>query len=183
MIEIWKDIKGYENYEGYYQISNQGRVRGLDRYVKHSNIVIFIKERVLKQALSTRGYFFLGLNKNGVGIRHRVHRLVAEAFIPNPFNLPEVNHKNGIKTDNRVENLEWVTHKENIQHAFRTGLANNDNHNKKVLMLSLINEPLLWFDSIKEAGETNFIDTGSISKCCRGIRKIAGGYKWKFYKK
>ena len=106
--EIWRDIAGYE---GLYQVSNCGRVKSFYR-----------GGRILKQSLK-RGYMFVELYLNTNGKIHIVHRLVAQAFIPNPLNKLEVNHINGIKTDNRVENLEWVTRSENEQHAYDTGLA------------------------------------------------------------
>lgn len=106
--EIWRDITGYE---GLYQVSNCGRVKSF-----------YHGGRILKQSLK-RGYMFVELYLNTNGKIHIVHRLVAQAFIPNPLNKLEVNHINGIKTDNRVENLEWVTRSENEQHAYDTGLA------------------------------------------------------------
>ena len=112
MEEIWKDIKGYE---GYYQISNLGRVKSLSR--KYSP-----KERILKNQYDKDGYYEIGLTKNKKKQYFRVHRLVAQAFIFNIKNKPQVNHKNGIKDDNRVENLEWCTNQENEKHAYNIGL-------------------------------------------------------------
>lgn len=119
--EIWKDMDGYE---GCYQISNLLRFKSLDRYVVcNKNIPTkIVRGRILKSFLDTCGYPRVHLSKNGVRKQESVHRLVALHFIPNPENKKEVNHKNGIKTDNRIENLEWVTHSENAIHAFSTGL-------------------------------------------------------------
>jgi len=105
-IEVWADIK---NYEGCYQVSNLGRVRSLDRYGVNNwgNAPRLFKGRVLKPGISGSGYQFVNLQKDGVSENARVHRLVAETFIPNPLGLEEVNHKDENKTNNRVDNLEW----------------------------------------------------------------------------
>lgn len=118
--ENWIDIKGYE---GLYQISDYGQIRSLDRIIqdtgKFSNRVKTQKGKTLKFNLTPLGYSRIQLKNKNIFI----HRLVAQAFIPNPNNLPFVNHKNGIKTDNKVENLEWVTQQENVDHALQTGLT------------------------------------------------------------
>lgn len=111
-MEIWKDIKGYE---GSYMVSNLGRVKSIPRYrVKKT---VYLKENVLKG-----GYSYLELCLDSVRKKYLVHRLVAIAFIDNPQNKPQVNHKNGVKTDNIVSNLEWNTRSENQQHAIDNGL-------------------------------------------------------------
>lgn len=108
MKEIWKDIEGYE---GFYQVSNFGRVKSLERFSAHKHL---ISERILKENnLGTGGYKSVMLYKNGVVKRFTVHRLVALAFIPNPKNLPQVGHKDENNTNNHVTNLEWVTPKQN----------------------------------------------------------------------
>lgn len=120
MNEIWKDIKGYE---GYYQVSNFGRVKSLARVVIGKNNRKYdIKEKIVKSRIHQNGYLFVHLCKNGKKKHLSIHRLLAQAFIPNLENKPEVNHKDGNKENNRVENLEWATSKENVHHAFRTGL-------------------------------------------------------------
>ena len=102
-MEIWKDIEGYE---GYYQISNEGRVKSLN-YNKTG------KEKTLCSVLDKYGYYTIGLHKEGNCKRYLVHRLVAEAFIPNEYNKPCIDHINTVRTDNRVENLKWTTVIEN----------------------------------------------------------------------
>lgn len=121
VVEEWRDIK---DYEGLYQISSLGRVKSLQRYVYHEtqNHKALRRERILKTRLGERGYFYMSLCKNAKIKTFKVHRLVAFAFHDNPENKPTVNHKNGIKTDNRAINLEWATYSENQIHAFKTGL-------------------------------------------------------------
>lgn len=119
MREIWKDIKGYE---GLYQVSNLGRVKSLNHYASNGKVNILYKGRILKQWFDgKKNYLQVQLSKDNKDKKFLVHRLVAEAFIPNRENKREVNHVNGIKTNNRVNNLEWVTSKENKEHAIKNG--------------------------------------------------------------
>lgn len=118
--EIWKDIEGYE---GYYQVSSLGRVRSLDRVVINSkNVCRKHTGKILKINFIADGYLGCSLYKNRRMKTARIHRLVAKMFIKNNGNKKCVNHKNGIKTDNRVDNLEWCTHSENMNHAVQNGL-------------------------------------------------------------
>ena len=122
-MEIWKDIEGYV---GKYQVSNLGNVKTFVGW----------KGRVMKQSKQNKGYNIVRLsNKN-----HLVHRLVAQAFIPNPENKPNINHKSGVKTDNRAENLEWVTQKENIDHSIKFKLKPDDRGEKSYLAKLTENE-------------------------------------------
>lgn len=116
--EIWKDIP---NYEGIYQVSNMGRVRSLTRIVYHGDIK-YCRKGVIRKPFNTKDYDSLMLSKDGTKKIYMVHRLVALTFLPNPNNKPEVNHKDGNKRNNKLENLEWVTTSENKLHAIRTGL-------------------------------------------------------------
>lgn len=120
-METWKAIKGFEKQ---YEVSNIGNVRSIDRIVKHyvEGATRKYKGTPKKTRLTSDGYLKCNLKNDGKRFDFRVHRLVGEAFIPNTDNKPVINHKNGIKTDNRVENLEWCTVSENVIHATRTRL-------------------------------------------------------------
>jgi hypothetical protein len=132
-MEIFKDVKGFE---GSYQVSNLGNVKSLGRKVKRGKDSFkILKEKILKAGLDGAGYFVINLYKNETMYHFLVHRLVALTLIPNLENKRTVNHINGIKTDNRVENLEWNTHKENLSHARETGLNNNKGEKCKLSKL------------------------------------------------
>lgn len=164
---LWKGIKGYE---GKYQVSNIGEVRSLN--YNHTG-----KAKKLKQGTDKDGYKTVGLCNNGKEKFYKVHRLVANTFIPNPNNLPQVNHINEVKDDNRVSNLEWCDCKYNNNYGNRTSKAS-----KKTICLNTGE----IFNSVREAGRKYNIVPTSITKCCRGEYKSAGKDKdgnkliWKY---
>ena len=129
-MEIWKDIEGYE---GYYQVSNLGRVKSLIRKVQGTNTK---SEEFLKLPLSNSGYHRVHLSKKSKVKLYSVHRLVAIAFIQNIENKPQVNHKNGIKTDNRCDNLEWCTISENRKHSYDNGFQSKKGINHHLVKLT-----------------------------------------------
>jgi hypothetical protein len=168
-MEVWKDIKGYE---GLYQISNLGNVRSYDRWFKNHSKMQFLKGREIKTNLMGIGYLGFSLFKDSTQKKVKVHRLVAEHFVDNPDNKPNVNHKNGIKTDNRAENLEWCTQKENIQHAFDSGL----NHKGEKHGNALINEEQAKF--IKYSNHTIKELCGMFNLSRSAISFIRSGKRW-----
>lgn len=167
--EEWSDIAGYE---GLYQISNYGEIKS-----SYTN-------KILKPNHENTGYLTVALYKSSKVRRCKIHRIVAETFIANEHKKPVVNHKNGDKTDNRVQNLEWATHKENMQHAFATGLKVGVNHpnNKKSIPVAQYDKNMNFvklYPSINEAGRNGF-RTEEICKCCKGKKKTTGGYIWRY---
>ena len=178
MQEIFKDIKGYE---GKYQVSNHGNVKSLNYHRTG-------KERLLKPTLQTTGYLYVSLFKPLK--RFQIHRLVANAFIPNPNNLPCVNHKDEDKTNNHVDNLEWCTQLYNINYG--NGIIKSCKKRcKKVYQYTIEGKFIKEFESIKEC-ERNGFNQGNIVSCCRGgyfknnkwINVTQHkGYKWSYEKK
>lgn len=132
MEETWKDIVGYE---GIYQISNLGNIKSLDREVICKNgTVLYVKGKFKNKINHNRGYLMVALYKNNKSKNLYIHRLVAEAFIPNNDNKKTVNHIDGNKHNNNVENLEWATYTENNHHAFKTGLNKLNGSSKGLIV-------------------------------------------------
>lgn len=141
--EIWKAITGFE---GIYEVNTFGEIRSLTRIVLVNGNNRLLKEKLLSVRIGRDGYKSVRLSKDGKTYTKYVHRLISEAFVENPFNKTFVNHINGNKLDNRIENLEWVTHSENIKHSYNVGLSHINNH-RGVIDLCTGKE----FFSIKEA--------------------------------
>ena len=172
MEEIWKDIKGYDNY----QISSLGNVR---KITKNGFTHIKCSPRGSQKTSKTKEkYMGVTLSKNGTRKGFSIHRLVAEAFIPNPNNYPLINHINGIKDDNCVCNLEWCTIKQNIQHAY--DVLNMRNHYGSIKQYTKEGEFIKEYDSVREASRELGIHFGNIVKCANKQRNVAGGYVWRF---
>lgn len=197
--EIWKDVVGYE---GFYLVSNIGRIATLSHNVEYVSVYdgIEIKKTFgAKQCLrklhrGKHGYIECTLRDSKRVKLMKVHRIVAQAFIPNPNNLPEVNHKNEDKTDNRSENLEWCTQKYNANYgtrnnrlkssiscAHKRGAYQNANQKsrKAIIGISLIDNTTIIFEKSADLHECGF-ERHLVSKCCRGLRKDHKGYKWMF---
>lgn len=178
MEEIWKDIEGYE---GLYQVSNLGRVKSLERYKENHTKLQKIREKIKRLRIHTAGYLVADLYKENESKTFFVHRLVAQAFISNENNLPQVNHIDGNKENNRVENLEWCTNQENQKHAYKIGLHKTRNMEKSILAMTKVTskkvkclETGIIYNSIAEAGRYYNISSNLISKVCKGKRKSAG---------
>lgn len=164
MEEIWKDIEGYE---GLYKVSNIGNL--------YSNYV----KRNLQLSLDGYGYTQVILRKNSSGKRHLLHRLVAQAFIQKPENKPQVNHIDEDKTNNRVDNLEWVTAKENINHGTRT---ERQVYTQRIIQKSrpVICSNGMIYRSTREASRLLGLDNSSLNKVLQGKRKTVGGFTFKY---
>ena len=168
--EIWKDVKGYKNI---YQVSNLGRVKRLSRTVKgKNNTNRLLKEKILKCSDNGYGYLIVLLSKKGKTKGKMVHRLVAEAFIPNPHNKKQVNHIDGIKCENYVDNLEWVTPQENMKHAFDHGFMNTSKGENHYRSRRVYSDRLnINFSCIREASEYLNLSHTSICRILSGKTK------------
>ena len=168
MEEIWKDIK---NYEGFYQVSNKGNVKSLN--YNHTG-----KEKLMKLSKYKNGYLCVHLHIKEKNKTFLIHRLVAEAFISNPNNYSEINHINGNKSINNYLNLEWISHAENIKHAYKNKLIKShiNNHIKStpIKCLDLETNATTYYPSIHEASRQMNICLGSI---CYSIYKSKSSYK------
>lgn len=189
-MEEWKTIEGYE---GKYLISDKGNVKSL--YDKNGSY----REHILTSRSAKNGYLYVNLYKNSKSKTKKIHRLVAETFISNSNKLPCINHIDGNKHNNCVNNLEWCTYSENTKKAIELGLidkekffkSGKDNimynkHGKEhpssisVLQYDLKDNFIKRWDNIKEAEQA--LKLYHISNCCKGSRKTCGGYKWKYEK-
>lgn len=185
--EIWKDIEGYE---GLYQVSNYGRVKSLARTrFSKNNTIAPVYERILKKN-NSRGYHSVTLFKNGIRKDNKVHRLVGIHFLIDSDYSLQINHINGIKTDNRVGNIEFCTAKENTCHAYKSlgrihptrGKFGAEHHASKTIEKICKNNGKLLqsFSSIRDAERLTGIDNSSLSRACMGKQKTAGGFKWRY---
>ncbi len=178
--EIWKDVAGFE---GYYEVSNLGRVRGVERTItatiKGRKVPRRIPQRLRPQQKRGNGYLFVALCKDGKKHMMSTHRLVADAFIPNPEKLPMVNHIDEDKTNNCVDNLEWCTPSYNS--TYGTGMKRRAD--KRAIPIVAINDTgtvIARFRSGADAERMTNILRSDISSCIHGRSKTAGGYRWQY---
>lgn len=180
MEEIWKDIDGYENI---YQISNYANVR---RFYKNGKI------KILKPSKNKDGYLCVSLSKDNIKKSYRINCLVAKAFVPNPNNLPEVDHIDTDKDNNIWTNLKWVTRIENMNNKLtkqkreeeseKYGRSGKDNYKSiKIAQLSLDGELIKIWESMREAERLGGFNNCCIGRCCKGACKSHKGFKWMFY--
>lgn len=195
MSEMWRDIEGYE---GYYQVSDKGNIRSMDRYVKgKNNSRCFHKGADRKLQVSHKGYFNIILQKEGKKKQYQVHRLVAQAFIPNLENKPQVNHIDCNKQNNGVSNLEWATQQENMDHAKENNLFGEtskaqrkafmenivkaqESRKKAVRQYDLNGVFIKEYHSIAKAAKKTGTNGAKISMCCRGQRNKTNNFNWEY---
>ena len=178
MEEVFLDIEGYE---GLYQVSNLGNVKSL---VNHKGVA---REKLLKPSINSVGYLQVSLYKNKTNKSFKIHRLVAQSFLPNQHNFNCVNHKDECKINNVVTNLEWCTHKYNMNFGTikdRIGKANSKSNKNNPKLSKAVgafknNELVMAFQSTMEAQRQGF-NQGNVAACCRGERKSHKGYEWRY---
>ena len=173
MREVWKSVKGYE---GLYKVSNLGRVKSIPRPKTTGGIL-----KPFKRAK----YLSVDLRKINKRKTFQVHRMVAEAFIPNPNNLEQVNHKDGNKLNNVVDNLEWCTCSENVKHAYKNQLMKarkgiKNTRSKKVYQYDLNANLIKVWDSLGDIQRALKVEKSAIAGVCRKERKTAYGYIWRY---
>lgn len=180
--EVWKDIQGYK---GLYQVSNLGRVKSLNYHRTG-------KEKILKPAKNTTNYFFVCLCKERKQKCFLVHRLVAQAFIPNNENKPQINHLDEDKTNNIVSNLQWVTAKENINYGTHNERMAKTLKSRKrsqetiekmsipIVQLTKTGDYIATYQGARHIGRDLGFHQSNITQCCKGKLKTANGYKWMY---
>lgn len=167
MKEIWKQIPGYPNY----MASNLGNIKSLN--YKGSR-----QEKILKPTLNAKGYYQLSLSNNGIPTKHKVHRLVAYTFLPNPNNYPHVNHKDEDKTNNAVSNLEWCDVKYNNNYGTHNERVANAN-SIPIIQFTVDGKYIMTWKSGTEVERIIGVSSSSICACCKGKKKTAGKSIWK----
>lgn len=185
MEEVWKPIKGYE---GIYEVSSYGRVRSLERIDTRPNprtgkaMNFTTKQRIITNRNHPKGYKTVLLRKGGSSEQFLLHRLVARAFIPNPQNLPCVNHKDEDKTNNRADNLEWCSQQYNVNYGTGVERMKKSIHKKlrKFGQYDMDGNLIATFTTSSEASRQTGISRSAISLALIGRNASSGGYRWKY---
>ena len=179
MVEIWKDVDGFV---GLYQVSNLGRIKALGRYVKTGNGgKRYIEEHFVKPNKCKNGYLEATFSRKQKRTVRLLHRVVAKAFIPNPDNLPEVNHKDEDIQNCQVENLEWCTSKYNANYGSRNvRMIEKRGNTKPVIQKTKDGDFIRRFDSVAEATRATGAFDSAIIKVCNGKQKTSVGYRWEY---
>ena len=178
MQEIWKPLV---NWEGLYEISNYGNIKSLDRYVLHKGHKRFCKGQMLKPTLHKTNYLIVTLRNSGVQKVSKVHQLVMNTFNPNITNKKlEINHIDGNTTNNRLDNLEWCTHKENLQHASKHCLLSTY---KSINQYDLDGNFIKRWDSMNEARDFYHLGINSLRNACKRKSGIHKGFIWRYANK
>ena len=172
-IEVWKDV---DEFDGVYQISNFGRLKSVERTVKHPKGECVIKGKFLSEVVNKKGYIEYQITYNSKHYGRKAHRLVANAFIPNPQNLPQVNHIDGDKTNNKASNLEWCTNRHNVIHAYENQLHKT----RPIIQFDLDGNEIKKWKSAGEIQRELGLRRSHIHEACKGKRKTFHGYVWKF---
>lgn len=172
--EIWKPIIGYEDY---YEVSNLGRIRAIDRTITDKNgREKKLHGHMMLQQKHRNGYYSVMLTRGGKQKRFSVHRLVGTAFVPNPDNLPEINHKDETRDNNCADNLEWCDRSYN--NVYGAKLTNQIKRQSKPVKQMLNGITIAVYPSAMAACRATGVSQGGISGCCRGELKSSGGYQW-----
>lgn len=187
--EIWKDVIGYE---GLYEVSNFGRIKSKERVVNNSKGKRIVKSKILSPFISNSGYYAIVLHKTRPVFKlNYIHRLVANAFLPNKNNLEQINHIDGNKLNNNVFNLEWCSRSDNIKHAIKIGLISKDTLIEQIKQMNkIVRKPILQikngeiiaeYESTVIAGKQFSKNADrNISACARHKLKSAYGYQWEY---
>lgn len=180
--EVWRDVVGYENK---FMVSNMGRVKMLERKVLANKSIKTIKEHILNQYVTEKGYLCVHLWSNNTKKQEFVHKLVLSSFYREKYNDEECNHKNEIRSDNKLYNLEWITHKENLNYGNRTrkhseSMKNHPSMYKGVIQMDMNGNFISEYPSLREAGRMLNIHMTNIKDCCKGKYKSTHGYIFKY---
>ena len=190
IVEIWKPVVGYESL---YECSNLGRIKSLNRKIIRKNgAQQTFKEKILTP-IEVNNYLYVCLYKNGKYQRKYVHRIICEAFLPNPENKPCVDHKNCVRSDNRLSNLRWVTYqensenpiskkkqKENVPKSMLGKFGKNHPNSKPIIQIDTNGVFIKEWSCAAEVQRVLGFKKGYIGKCCKGKNEMAYGYKWKY---